>query len=222
MTGLPRPRLQGPYAFAQAKTAILKSTIFGHVPTPQAAGIHTAAISECRPVLQPTAAFQVSNSKFSGASFRGGQTLEPDGFQWLLKRNCSLAPAQLAALYFSLCVLSSGIAVFFWMQGARLVAPFACLELLAVGAAFLVHARHAGDKEKIILQGEQLVVELETAGRLQRAAFNREWVRVEPKDGDGSLIEVSGQGRSVRIGRHVRPELRPALAREIRRALSAR
>ncbi|MBW8720520.1 MAG: DUF2244 domain-containing protein, partial [Polaromonas sp.] len=43
--------------------------------------------------------------------------------------------------------------------------------------------------------------------------------RIEPKDGDGSLIEVSGQGRSVRVGRHVRPELRPALAREIRMAL---
>ena len=42
---------------------------------------------------------------------------------------------------------------------------------------------------------------------------------VEPKGGDGSLIEVSGQGRSVRVGRHLRPELRPALAREIRMAL---
>lgn len=222
MTALLPQRLQGVQAFAQTKTAILERTIFGHVPTPQAAGVYTAAISECRPVLQPNAAFQVSNSKFSGAPFRGGQTLEPDGFQWLLKRNCSLAPVQLAALYLSLCVLSSGIAAFFWVQGARLVAPFACLELLAVGAAFLVYARHAGDGEKIILQGQQLVVELETAGRLQRAEFNREWVRVEPKDGDGSLIEVSGQGRSVRIGRHVRPELRPALAREIRRVLRTR
>lgn len=62
-------------------------------------------------------------------------------------------------------------------------------------------------------------MELETAGRVQRAEFNREWVRVEPKDGEGSLIEVSGQGRSVRVGRHIRPELRPALAREIRFAL---
>ena len=63
------------------------------------------------------------------------------------------------------------------------------------------------------------MVELETAGRLERAEFNREWVRVEPKGGDGSLIEVSGQGQSVRVGRHLRPELRPALAREIRMAL---
>ena len=141
------------------------------------------------------------------------------GVQWLLKRNCSVTPAQLLALFMSISVVSLGIATFFWFQGATLVMPFAWLELTAVGAAFMVYARHARDGEKISLQGGQLVVELETAGRLQRAEFNREWVRVEPKDGDGSLIEVSGQGRTVRVGRHVRPELRPALAREIRFAL---
>ena len=140
---------------------------------------------------------------------------------WLLKRHCSLKPAQLGWFYLSLCLVSLGVAGFFWLQGASMVMPFAMLELLAVGTAFLVYSRHAGDAEKIMLQGGQLVIELETAGRTQRAEFNREWVRVEPKGGDGSLIEVSGQGRSVRVGRHVRPELRPLLAREIRLALRA-
>ena len=140
---------------------------------------------------------------------------------WLLKRHCSLTPAQLGWFYLSLCLVSLGVAGFFWLQGASMVMPFAMLELLAVGTAFLVYSRHAGDAEKIMLQGGQLVIELETAGRTQRAEFNLEWVRVEPKGGDGSLIEVSGQGRSVRVGRHVRPELRPLLAREIRSALRA-
>lgn len=139
--------------------------------------------------------------------------------QWLLKRPCSVTPAQLGWLYLSLCVLSLGIALFFWVQGATLVMPFAWAELIAVGAAFLVYARHAGDGEKILLDGAQLVVELEMAGRTERAAFNRAWVRIEPQDRDGSLIQVSGQGRSVHVGRHVRPELRPALARELRHAL---
>ena len=124
-------------------------------------------------------------------------------------------------MYVSLCVVSMGIAIFFWMQGARMVMPFAWLELLAVGAAFVVYARHARDGENIVLQGGQLVVELENGGRMRRAEFNRQWVRIEPKSGDGSLIEVSGQGQSVRVGRHLRPELRPALAREIRFALRA-
>jgi uncharacterized membrane protein len=33
------------------------------------------------------------------------------------------------------------------------------------------------------------------------------------------LIEVSGRGQSVQVGRFVRPELRPQLAQEIRTAL---
>jgi uncharacterized membrane protein len=139
--------------------------------------------------------------------------------QWLLKRNCCLSPTQLWRFYASLCVVSLGIASFFWSIGATMVMPFAWLELAAVGAALLVYARHAGDGEKIILGDGRLVIELETAGRTQRAEFNALWVRVEPGAGDGSLIEVFGQGHSVVIGRHVRPEWRPALAREIRSAL---
>jgi uncharacterized membrane protein len=138
---------------------------------------------------------------------------------WILKRNCSLTPAQLAWTYVWLCGVSLAIAGFFWSQGATLVMLFAWVELLAVGVAFMMFARHAGDAEKIILQGGYLVVEQETAGRTLRAEFNREWVRVESIDKDGSLIEVSGQGQSMCVGRHVRPELRPALAREIRSAL---
>jgi uncharacterized membrane protein len=156
---------------------------------------------------------------FKFATLSGGQDTPYQGVQWLLKRNCSVTPAQLLGLFASLSVVSLGIATFFWIQGATLVMPFAWAELIAVGIAFTVYARHARDGEKISLQGGQLVVELETAGCLHRAEFNREWVRVEPKNGDGSLIEVSGQGRSVRVGRHVWPELRPALAREIRFAL---
>lgn len=140
---------------------------------------------------------------------------------WLLKRHCSLTPAQLVGFYLSLCAVSLVIASFFWSQGAPLVMPFALLELLVVGAAFVLYARHAGDAEKILLQGGQLVIELESAGRTERAEFSRECVRIEPWHGDGSLIEVSGQGRCVRVGRHVRPELRPMLAREIRWALRA-
>ncbi len=139
--------------------------------------------------------------------------------QWALKRNCSVTPAQLGWFYASLCVLSLGIAGFFWVQGATMVLPFAWLELAAVGSALLVYARHATDGERISLQDGRLVVELENAGRLERAEFHRDWVRVEPQADHRSLIEVSGRGRSVHVGRFVRPELRPALAQEIRRAL---
>ena len=146
-------------------------------------------------------------------------TVQGQNIHWFLQRNCSVTPAQLAWLYASLCVVSLGIGAVFWWQGATLVLPFAWIELAGVGLAFGVYARHAADGETISLQGRQLVVELENAGRLQRAEFDRDSVRVEPSAADRSLIEVSGRGRSVNVGRFVRPELRPALAREIRMAL---
>jgi len=138
---------------------------------------------------------------------------------WQLRRNCSVTPAQLGWLYLSLCILSLGIGLFFWLQGATLVLAFAGLEIALVGLAFLAYARHATDGEWISLQGANLVVECESAGRRERAEFSRQWVRVEPKSDDHSLIELSGQGRSIEVGRFVRPELRQVLAREIRRAL---
>lgn len=146
-------------------------------------------------------------------------TVQGQNIHWFLKRNCSVTPAQLGWLYASLCVVSLGTAAVFWFQGAVLILPIAWVELAAVGAAFLAYARHATDGETISLRGRQLVVEVENAGRLERAEFNREWVRVEPSAGDRSLIELSGQGRRVNVGRYLRPELRPVLAQEIRRAL---
>jgi uncharacterized membrane protein len=63
------------------------------------------------------------------------------------------------------------------------------------------------------------VVELENAGHRQRAEFDRDWVRVEPSVNDRSLVELSGRGQRVNVGRYLRPELRPVLAQEIRMAL---
>lgn len=146
-------------------------------------------------------------------------TVQGKTIQWFLRRNCAVTPTQLGWFYLSLCVLSLSIGAVFWFQGAVLVLLFAWAELLAVGAAFLLYARHAADGERISLQDGRLVVEFENAGRLERAEFRREWVRVEPRLGDRSLIEVSGQGRSIKVGRFVRPELRPVLAKEIRMAL---
>jgi len=110
---------------------------------------------------------------------------------------------------------------FFWTRGALLVLPFTGVEIIAVGIAFVVYGRHAADGERISLEGTRLVVERETAGRLERSEFDRQWVRVEPKTGDRSLITLSAQGRVVQVGRFVRPELRAALALEIRMALRA-
>jgi uncharacterized membrane protein len=158
-------------------------------------------------------ASHVSNLVFRFATVQG------QNIHWFLGRNRPLTPARMGWLYASLCVLSLAVATVFWWRGAVLALPLAWLELAAVGFAFMAYARHAADREHILLEGRRLVVELENAGRLERAEFDRDRVRVEPGADDRSLIEVSGQGRRMIVGRYLRPELRPALARELRRAL---
>lgn len=139
--------------------------------------------------------------------------------QWVLRRNCSITPRQLVAVYLSLCAVSLLVGVGFWWQGATYVLAFAGAELLLVGLALLVYARHAADRDTVTLAGGDVEVERHFGRQVERAAFRAEWVCVEPAKAQGSLVELAGQGRRVRIGRFLRPELRSALAQELRFAL---
>lgn len=139
--------------------------------------------------------------------------------QWLLRRNCSFAPRQLVAVYVGLCLLTLAIGAFFWSRGAPLVLPFAGAELFALGAAFFMYARHAADRESMVLGPGRFTVACTLGRHTERAEFVPAWVRVEPVRGDGSLIELSGEGRRITVGRFVRPEQRRALADELRAAL---
>ena len=139
--------------------------------------------------------------------------------QWRLLRNCAITPRQLGLVYLSLCLVSLAIAVGFFSQGVRLVLVFAGLELLAVGAALLVYARHAADHETLTLLGRSLRVEQCNGSRVELTDFAADWLTVEPAAGQGSLVKLSGRGQCVRVGRFLRPELRGAFARELRLAL---
>lgn len=143
----------------------------------------------------------------------------PRALQWLQKRNCSLAPRQLGLVYLSLCFASLLIGGFFFVQGAPFVLAFTGLELFAVGLAMALYARHAGDRETLTLVGRQLRVEQCNGPRVQHTEFAADWLSVEPAGGQGSLVELSGRGQQVRVGRFLRPELRSAFARELRQAL---
>ncbi len=143
----------------------------------------------------------------------------PRAVQWLLKRPCSIAPRQLGWAYGVLCAISLLIGAFFFAQGAPLVLAFAGLELLALGLALLFFARHAGDRETLTLVGRSLQVEQCLGSRIERTDFSADWLNVEPAAGQGSLVQLSGRGQRVSVGRFLRPELRGALARELRLAL---
>lgn len=142
-------------------------------------------------------------------------------FEWHLARNCSLTPAQLFGTYLSLCAVSLAIALGFSWNGASPVLAFAGIELLLVGVALLVYARHAADHEQITLAGGALDVLHQRGRQADHARFRAAWVRVEPLTSDRSLIQLTGDGQTSHVGRYLRPELRQPLAHELRRALRA-
>lgn len=153
---------------------------------------------------------------------RFGRAIGPSGdgsVLWLLKRNCSISPSQLLVFFATLCAVSLAIGAAFWWRGAPLVLPFAGVELAAVALSLYVYARHAADREQLLLRPGLLQVECTVGRRVDRVEFATAWVRIEPESGDRSLIELSGEGKRVAVGRFVRPELRRALADELRASL---
>jgi uncharacterized membrane protein len=147
--------------------------------------------------------------------------LDVDGasLRWSLGRNCAISPAQLGTVYAGLCAICLLIGAYFFWHGTAVVAAFAALELLAVGAAMLVYARHATDGENFVLTGRSLLVEQRVGPRTKRFVLSTDWLKVEPAAGQGSLVEISDRKLTLRVGRHLRPELRGAFAHELRQAI---
>ena len=142
--------------------------------------------------------------------------------QWLLKRNCSVTPRQMAQVYGSLCLVSLLISGFFLYLGAPFVLAFAGLEMLALGLAMLVFARHATDCETLTLMGRTLQVVQQDGGRYRQTELAADWLTVEPVAGQGSLVKLSSHGLTLRVGRFLRPELLACLAQELRSAVRQR
>ena len=58
--------------------------------------------------------------------------------------NCSISPTGLLCAFAALAAVTLAIATGFALMGAWLVLPFAGLEVLALGVAFVVHVRRVG------------------------------------------------------------------------------
>lgn len=143
---------------------------------------------------------------------------------WLIKRNCSAGPGQLAIVFGSLAAISFAFGVGFAAFGLWMVLPFVGIELIAVGAAFICYGRHAADFERIEIASDSVFVEHVDGDRTHH------W-KLEPRV-SSVQIESSGRrwGRRVRVyllapgkklelGRHLLDARRLQLGREISGAL---
>jgi uncharacterized membrane protein len=144
---------------------------------------------------------------------------EPILADWLMKRNCSVSPRQFVLFYASLALVSLAIALLLVVRGAWVVLPFTGIELLAVGVAFVMHARHALDYERVRLFRARLVIEQMSAERLTQFEFNPRWVRVEQGSSARDVVRLVSRGQTVVVGRHLAQHRRAQFARELRVAL---
>ena len=131
-----------------------------------------------------------------------------------MKRNCSMSPAGLAKVFAALAALVLVIGAGFAAAGAWLILPFAGLEVLLLGAAFVCYARHAADYEKIELDSGRLRVEVARANRVVRYEMDGARVAME----EGRLV-LRGAKEELEIGRHLDAERREALAAELEKRL---
>jgi uncharacterized membrane protein len=139
--------------------------------------------------------------------------------QWLLKRNCALSPHQLMRFYLTLVVVTTAIGIGFALCGAWVVLPFSGLDVVALGIALLVYARHAGDHDRVVLGGQGLTIEQFESGRARAVRMNPAWVRVAIDAGGHGAVMLSESGRHVRVGRHAPIMQRRQFAQELMQAL---
>lgn len=140
--------------------------------------------------------------------------------EWVIKRNCSAGPRQLAIVFGSLVAVSFVFGLAFAAFGLWMVLPFVGLELIAVGAAFVCYGHHAGDFERISVAPHALSVErIEGAhrkqwqfdprvSRVQIEARGRQW-------GQRVRVYLLAPGIKLELGRYLLDRRRTQFAREL-------
>lgn len=143
--------------------------------------------------------------------------------EWMLKRNCSIAPHQLGQVFAILCAVSLTVAVIFTLRGAWYILVFSVLELSAVGFAFLIYARHATDREYIALVEDCLLVEFVRAGKTSRFRLDLHKIRIEPAGSHlaGKLVRLESSGIRVDVGRYLTEWKRREFALELEQEITA-
>lgn len=127
------------------------------------------------------------------------------------------------AVFCSLALVTLAIAAGFAACGAWLVLPFAGLEILALGLAFRWLARHADDFERVAVEGDRVVLDMEVGRRTRRVEFQRCWAQLVVKEAAPRFrIALRSNGREIECGSYLDDDGRRRLARELRSRMAVR
>jgi uncharacterized membrane protein len=125
-----------------------------------------------------------------------------------------MSPAGLAKVFAALALLVLGIGAGFATMGAWLILAFAGLEVLLLGAAYVLYARHAADYERIELDAGHVTVELAEGARTARYEMDGAKVSLE----EGRVV-LRGAKEKLEIGRYLGAEARAEVAAALEKKL---
>ena len=100
------------------------------------------------------------------------------GTQFIVRPNRSLSREGMVFAFVSITAVLFTIAGAFTLMGAWLIFPFAGLEVLVLGGAFLWFYRHYDDHEYIVIDAGEVTVTRRVAGHQSVHSFQRYWTRV--------------------------------------------
>ena len=141
----------------------------------------------------------------------------------IARRNDSLGTRGRWLIFAALCTVSLALALAFAAFGAWLVLPYSILEMAVLFMAFWLFERHAGDWERLSVQGDRVIVECQRGGVASRQVFNRFWTRLEwepARFGEAPRLAVCHGRARVPFGANLSADARAAVARDLRRALA--
>jgi uncharacterized membrane protein len=148
--------------------------------------------------------------------------VESADYVYTVRRNNSLSSSGRLFVFSFILTVSLGIALAFSvLLGAWPIMPFAGLEMLVLYLAFRYMDRHAGDFERITIQGDNIAVEVQEGRHVMRLELNRYWAQVVC-EANGSRLALRSHGREIEVGKHLCETERADMARELARELHRR
>ena len=139
--------------------------------------------------------------------------------EWLLQRNCSMTPHRSAKVYGLLGAIMAVLSVAFALRGFWFVSVFAVIEMAGVALALRQWARHAGDRERIALSDNCLLIERIDAGKAQCIRFDPCRTSIALPTRRRRLIGLASRGVKIELGSFVSEVVRYRVADELRNAL---
>jgi uncharacterized membrane protein len=150
-------------------------------------------------------------------------TATSNKLDYIARPNCSLDRRGKLCLFAAAAAICGLISLVFAVFGAWLVLPFAGLELALLAWALRLMDRHAGDYERVVLEGDRLRIETCEAGLPASYEFHRYWAQVRVRaEGSDARVFVRSHGREVELGRFRSPEQKLAFAQQLRERVGAR